>query len=47
VRLKEYMAEIKIECKENVVREIPELPEDMELRKMMQENYEELKKSRK
>lgn len=34
------MNEIRLECKENVVREIPELPEDIELKRMMQENYE-------
>jgi hypothetical protein len=39
VRLCEYLNEIRIECKQNVVREIPELPEEVELRRMMQENH--------
>ena len=46
VRLKEYINEIRIEGKEHVVRDIPELPEDVELKKMMQENWEAEKSNR-
>ncbi len=44
VRAKEYCNEISISAGLNVVRDIPEIAEDAVLQRMMQENYEEVRK---
>ena len=43
VRAKEYLNEMRIAAGENILRDIPELEEDIELTRMMQENWEEMK----